>query len=212
MIRVWLQAVAALPLLPHLDPDLHLSLSDAESARARTMRCPQQRDSYVAIHRWMHARVAEVLGVPEDRLSFGIDRCGAPVLDGFVHHLGLSHHRDHVALAMSDGEPVGIDVLTVPRDVTFLADTALVLSAAEITLVRSAEPERRGTVFATCWTRKEACAKLLRTGLTEGMDRLTLTPSVERGASARLWTTRLGDAVVSVATDLGVPLDVAVVG
>ena len=208
MIRVWLRAVPTLPVVPNADADL----SHAESARARNMRCPQQRESYVAIHRWMHGCVAEVLGVASDRLPLGIDRCGAPVLDGFVHHLGLSHHEDHVALAVSDGEPVGIDVLTVPTDVRFVADTGLVLSTAEIMLVRSAAPERRGPLFATCWTRKEAYAKLLRTGLTPGLDRLTLPPSVERAAGARLWTARLGDAVVSVATDVASPLDVAVVG
>lgn len=208
MIRVWLHAVPALPVVPNADA----YLSRAESARARSMRRPQQRESYLAIHRWMRACVAEVLGVSADRLPLGIDRCGAPVLAGPVHHLGLSHHEDHVALAMSDGEPVGIDVLTVPTDVRFLADTGLVLSAAEITLVRSAVVERRGPLFATCWTRKEAYAKLLRTGLTHGLDRLTLTPSAERAARARLWTRQLGDAVVSIATDVSVPLDVAVVG
>jgi len=208
MIRVWLEAVTTLPLMP--DTDAYLS--HAESARARNMRGAQQRRSYTAIHQWMHARVAEAIGVPADRLPLGIDRCGAPALHGFAHSLGLSHHEDRVALAVSDGEPVGIDVLTVPTDVGFVVDTGLVLSAAEIMLVRSAAPERRGPLFATCWTRKEAYAKLLRTGLTPGLERLTLTPSAEGAAGARIWTARLGDAVVSVATDVSVPLDVAVVG
>src|SRR6476659_7158738 len=158
MIRVWLEAVSTLPLVP--DTDTYLS--HAESARARDMRCTQQRRSYMAIHGWMHARVAEMLDVPADRLPLGIDRCGAPALDGFVHGLGLSHHEDRVALAVSDGEPVGIDVLTVPTDVRFVVDTGLVLSAAEIMLVRSATFERRGPLFAMCWTRKEAYAKLRR--------------------------------------------------
>jgi phosphopantetheinyl transferase len=165
----------------------------------------------MAIHRWMHERVAEVLDVPADRLPLGIDRCGAPALDGFVHQVGLSHHEDRVALAVSDGELVGIDVLTVPTDASFVVDTGLVLSDAEIALVRFAAPERRGPLFAMCWTRKEAYAKLLRTGLTPGLDRLTLTPSAEDTAGARFWTARLGDAVVSVATDVSVPLDIAVI-
>jgi 4'-phosphopantetheinyl transferase len=207
MIRVWLQAVPALPAMAEHDA----CLSEAEAARASNMRCPQQRESYITIHRWMHARVAEVLGVPASRLPLRIDRCGAPVLDGFVHDLCLSHHEDRVALAVSDGEPVGIDVLTVPTDVGFVADTGLVLSADEIMLVRSATPERRGPLFATCWTRKEAYGKLLRTGLTDGLDGLTLTTSPERAAGARFWTARFGDAVLSVATDVAVPLDIAVV-
>lgn len=207
MIRVWLQAISTLPAAR----DTYTFLSQAERACVGSLRSPQQRASYVAIHGWMRQRVADVLGVPPDRVPLHLDRRGAPVLYGCVNRLGLSHHEDRVALAVSDSEPVGIDILMVPTDASFVGDTGFVLSPAEIHLVRSAVPERRGALFASCWTRKEAYAKLLRTGLTCGLDRLTLTPCTPLTAGAQLWTDRRGGSVVSVATDVAVRLDVDVV-
>ena len=118
-------------------------------------------------HEWANERVA----------SLGVGRDASPV--------SLSHHRDWLVVGVSTGEALGVDVLTVPPDADFVGDTALVLSAAEIASVRSSPPTRRGVVFAECWTRKEAYAKLRGTGLTSDLRDMTLTPAPPSGPTAR---------------------------
>jgi 4'-phosphopantetheinyl transferase len=206
VIQVCVQTLPTLAV-----PETDACLSGAESTRARGLRGAQQRARYVTIHTWLHIRLADVLGVRADRVPLHLDERGAPVLDGDEHHIGLSHHDDWVALAVSDRGPVGVDILTVPPDADFVADTALVLSAEEIALVASADRGRRGSVFAACGTRKEAYAKLLRTGLTPGLAQLTFTPSAGATDVASFWTARFGDAMLTLATSDGAALPPVVV-
>jgi phosphopantetheinyl transferase len=133
-------------------------------------------------HEWANERIASLL----DR-----DRSGSAS--------SLSHHRDWLAVGVSPGEALGVDVLTVPPDADFVADTALVLSASEIDWVREHQPDQRGVAFAECWTRKEAYAKWRGTGLTADLRDLTLTPACD-DTSVVFWTARIQDALVAVAT------------
>jgi 4'-phosphopantetheinyl transferase len=175
-------------------------LATSERERADRMRSSTARTHYVTAHGWMHERLADLLEVPPAEVPVRVDECGVPSLDGGALQLSFSHHRDLLALAVSSGHPVGVDVLGVPDDAGFVADTALVLSPCEITLVRSSPSDRRGTVFAHCWTRKEAYAKLRRTGLTAHLATVTLTPFATEPSAPSLWSRELPDAVVAVAT------------
>jgi 4'-phosphopantetheinyl transferase len=151
-------------------------------------------------HSWVRERVAELLGGTPESVPLGVDDDGVLSFTTPGRRLNLSHHRDWFALAVSTGEPVGVDVLTVPDDAEFVTDTALVLSREEVELVRSSPRELRGTAFAGCWVRKEAYAKLRRTGLTAGLSGLTFSPAPARAANVAFWTARIEDAMVSVAT------------
>jgi phosphopantetheinyl transferase len=111
----------------------------------------------------------------------------------------LSHHRDWLAVGVSTGEPLGVDVLTVPPDADFIGDTALVLSSAEIDWVRAHPPDLRGAAFAECWTRKEAYAKWRGTGLTSDLRDLTLTPESD-DPDVAFWTARIADVSVAIVT------------
>jgi len=143
-------------------------------------------------HEWANERIATL----RDR-----ERGSAPT--------SLSHHRDWVALGVSTGERLGVDVLTVPPDADFVDDTALVLSTAEIEWVGGREAEAQGVAFAECWTRKEAYAKWRGTGLTADLRELTLTPDPD-DASVAFFTTKIADAFVAVATSGPNPPDVRI--
>ena len=114
-------------------------------------------------------------------------------------HVSLSHHRAWRAVAVSADGPVGVDVLTVPDDADFIDDTALVLSPEEIAWVRSHARAQHGAAFAECWTRKEAYAKLHRTGLIAGLPTLTFRPYPVADRDVAFWTTRVEDAFVAMA-------------
>jgi hypothetical protein len=143
-------------------------------------------------------RVAGGQTVAHDWANERIASLGRVARDASTH--SLSHHRDWLALAVSTGEPVGVDALTVPEHADFVSDTALVLSADEIAWVRSEPRVRQGAAFAECWVRNEAYAKMRGTGLTAELAGLTLSPDPSAGVDVGFWTARIEDAMVAVAT------------
>src|SRR2546426_161402 len=101
-------------------------------------------DDGATAHGWVRHRVAPLLGLEPDEVPLHVDDDGGLSLLATDLHVSLSHHQPWRALAVSTNGAVGVDVLTVPEDADFVADTALVLSADEITLVRSEPRARQG--------------------------------------------------------------------
>jgi 4'-phosphopantetheinyl transferase len=176
-----------------------LSLSERE--RALQIRSATRRGRYVAAHRWLHERVGGMLGVAPDVVPIRIATSGALSLEGIPLHLSLSHDGKWLALAVSDHEAVGVDVLTIPPEVDYLSDTRLVLSPDEIGLVRSSPRDRRGRAFAHCWVRKEAYAKLHGVGLltTEDLAAFSLVPRGDHRKAA-VSSRELNGVVVGIAS------------
>jgi 4'-phosphopantetheinyl transferase len=193
MIHLWLQRSSELP-----EPQAGTVLSPAELTRASSFRSARARSRYQTSHAWLHGCLAPLLDRPSVDVPVLIDERGMPSLPGDAFQLSLSHHGDWLALAASSREPVGVDVLTVPPDAHFVDDTALVLSPHEISLVKGYAHEHQAAAFAECWVRKEAYAKMRRTGLTAELARLTLTPRA-RVPGTSLWSRPFSDAVVALA-------------
>ena len=193
MIHLWLQRSTELP-----EPQTGTVLSSAELARASSFRSARARSRYQTSHAWLHDCLAALLGRPSFDVPVLIDERGTPSLQGDAFQLSLSHHGDWLALAASPREPVGVDVLTVPPDAHFVDDTALVLSPEEISLVKGCPDEHQAGAFAECWVRKEAYAKMRRTGLTAELACLTLTPRA-RVPGTSLWSRQFSDAMVALA-------------
>jgi 4'-phosphopantetheinyl transferase len=177
VIDVWLE-----PSPARVDPSAWDVLSRSERARAMQIRNAERRKRYVADHAWAHERIGALLGLAPADVPFQVDARGAPTVAGTDVYLSLSHHTQWIALAVSDDAPVGVDVLAVPDDIGYLADTAIVLSPDEIAFVRSSAPDRRASAFAHCWVRKEAYAKASGVGLltTEDLAAFSLTPRTVR--------------------------------
>lgn len=97
---------------------------------------------------------------------FTVDRRGKPGL-GPPHsslHFNLSHTKGLLAVAVTSGHPVGIDVETIePRS----EDIARRFFAPEeVSLLESTPADRRVTLFTTLWTLKEAYMKAHGDGLS----------------------------------------------
>lgn len=204
MIHLWLQRANELP-----QSQTGTVLSSAELVRANTFRSARARSRYLTSHAWLHECLAGLLDMPSADVPLEVDERGVLSVEGTAHQLSLSHHGDWLALAVSTGEAIGVDVLTVPPDADFVDDTALVLSPEEISLVKRCPNERQGTAFALCWVRKEAYAKMRRTGLTSDLAALTLTPTANPCRTSFL-TRCLPGAVVALATDTSAARDVVV--
>jgi 4'-phosphopantetheinyl transferase len=88
--------------------------------------------------------------------------------------MSISHSGQRVAVAVTEGMPVGVDVEQV-RDVQVIEMARLTLSTAELeTFTALAEPDREAAFF-TYWSRKEALLKATGRGLSIGMTKVTIS-------------------------------------
>ena len=195
MIHLWLQRASELA-----DTEDGSVLSRTERARASRFRFARERSRYLTNHGWLHERLAELLELRSPDVPLWVDERGALSVEGTAHQLSFSHHGDWLALAVSTSGAVGVDVLTVPPDADFVDDTALVLSPEEISLVKRCPRDRQGIVFARCWVRKEAYAKMLRTGLTADLAAVTLTPAAD-ACDVSFFSRWLPSAALALAAD-----------
>ena len=98
-----------------------------------------------------------------------------PNFSGVLPELSISHSGNLVGVAMTSGQPVGLDV-EQERDVEIDGLVRMTLSAAEQTEFAAVPPPDRDTAFFTYWSRKEAILKATGRGLAIGMTKLTVTP------------------------------------
>ena len=114
--------------------------------------------------------------------------------------LSLSRSGPHWLLALAPGGGrTGADIeLLGDRDVAGLARVCL--TPAEQRRLRGTEPAARGALFHRCWTRKEAVAKALGTGLAAGL------AGIETGlGSATAVRSRVADPSAAVVAVRGRP-------
>lgn len=99
---------------------------------------------------------------------------GKPTIVGSTLEVSVSHSGDWIALAVTDGAPVGVDVEEVrAAEVDDLAGMAF--SPAELTAFGTVPAAGRRGAFFTYWSRKEAILKATGKGMSVPMSKLTLT-------------------------------------
>jgi len=99
---------------------------------------------------------------------------GKPTVVGSDLEVSISHSGDQVALAVTTGGPVGIDVEEVrAAEVDDLAGIAF--SPAELAVFHAVPEAARRGAFFTYWARKEAVLKATGKGMSLVMSKLTLT-------------------------------------
>ncbi|MFG3252536.1 4'-phosphopantetheinyl transferase family protein [Streptomyces sp. NPDC048172] len=138
--------------------------SEAPSDLARRAR--RYRHARAATHRLGRRLVAAYTSCPPDRQVWERDGRGRPLVvrPGGLH-VSLSHAGAAVAAALSWDAPLGVDVerLRPLDDPGALARAAL--SATEQRAVKALPEALRDAQLLRFWTRKEAVAKALGTGL-----------------------------------------------
>ena len=155
-------------------PQFEGVLSPAERQRANRFHQPADRQRYVlgkVVSRFL-------LGKLSDRspalVQFRVDTSGKPyLLENDQVQFNISHAGDWVLISLAD-VAVGVDVEQVRPSFRYEAVLSHSFSAEEQRYVtESADPQQ---VFFRLWTRKEALAKGIGTGL---LDDLTNLPSLD---------------------------------
>jgi 4'-phosphopantetheinyl transferase len=184
--------------LDQLRPGHEQWLAASEAARAARFRLRADRDRFVLATAVLRAAVADRTDATPAEVAVDRDceHCGGPHgrprLPGTGLAASITHSGDVVAVALTEGEPVGVDVEAIgTRDYEPLL--ARVCTPAERPHVRTARD------FYTVWTRKEAVLKATGSGLRTPMNRVTVTPPGQPPAVLELDGTRPACALADIA-------------
>lgn len=167
--------------------DAHLRLLDAgERGRRDRLVRAADRARFTVGCALLRLVIAELTGIAPDAVE--LDRscpdCDRPhgkpkPRQAADLECSVSHSGDRVAVAVTYGARIGVDVEQVDPDVDDrLADR--VLTAVEIAALAHMQPARRAWGFSTYWTRKEAVLKAAGFGLRVAPDQVTVSAPADQ--------------------------------
>jgi 4'-phosphopantetheinyl transferase len=176
--RAFLNSDRALP------ESLKAMLSGDELARASRFVFPVDRDHFISSRGILRCILGEYLRRPARAIEFTYDPTGKPRLrrsDADVPiRFNLSHSHGLTMYAFSLNREVGIDVEAVRQEVTVEELAERFFSPRELAEFRCLTPGQRNERFFLYWTRKEAYAKALGSGLWTALNSLDVSPTTER--------------------------------
>jgi len=137
-------------------------LDDGERARAAAFLSPRDRQRFTVAHGALRFLAARELGTEPAALTWISGPHGKPELappwSGL--HTSLSHSGDMIAVAISTGRPVGVDIQHLVPGLDPAALSARFFPPDEAAYVAAAhDAGARADRFARLWARKEAVVK-----------------------------------------------------
>jgi 4'-phosphopantetheinyl transferase len=186
-------------------PDLLDLLTPAELERHGRYRQEADRRRFLTGRVLAKTLAGRRLGLPAREVEFDATctdcgrQHGPPRIPGAPLTLSISHSGNRVGVAVTGGEPVGLDVEGTGRHV----DDGLIgyaLNDAESSALDALPAEEKAEAFFTYWCRKEAVMKATGRGLRIPLRALTLSApgqpahlSASDEAALDPATTRLAD-------------------
>jgi 4'-phosphopantetheinyl transferase len=158
-VRVWI-GPADVP--PEEEARCRETLDDGERASAATLRHEPDRRRYTVAHGALRLLAARELGAPPTALTWIAGRHGKPELTSpwSGWHTSLSHSGGLIAVAVSRGRAVGVDVQRVVADLDVAGMSARFFLPGEAEYVAAGgDAGARADRFARLWVRKEAVVK-----------------------------------------------------
>ena len=144
-----------------------LALSSAEQTHAARIRHGQTRHNFLAGRTLLRQWLSQVTGHPANGLTLGTGPHGKPFLvENPSLQFNLSHGGDWLALALRNGQPVGIDLEPIQPRRRLPQLCRRYLSPDEARTVLALPPDQAQAQFLRHWTCKEAYVKGLGVGLT----------------------------------------------
>lgn len=170
---LWLWA-ADLDTVPANFRRAEAALSPDETLRLERYRKADDRRRFIRRRASLRVGLGTLLGVAPDRIRFGYSELGKPYLLepkwGRLLNFNLAHSGDLAVFGCTVGYDIGIDVEIVCERDDLSAVAEACFSRREREVLAAVPPLERTTAFYRCWTRKEAFAKAIGTGLRAKLD------------------------------------------
>lgn len=149
-------------------------LSASEQQRALNFVFPEHRIRSVIAHAILRLILAHFTQVSPKQLCFGTESRGKPFLSApeLVHwHFNLSHTETGVAIAISYGTPVGVDIEWMKSDRELVSLAERFFAPPEAAALRAMPEDQQQVGFYRLWTYKEAVLKATGSGITEELEK-----------------------------------------
>jgi 4'-phosphopantetheinyl transferase len=156
-----------------IDLPTHIEILDQqERERMQRFYFAPDRARFAVAHANLRRILGGYLHQPAAGLRFRANSFGKPELSSGDSrtslHFSLSHSRSIAVLAVTNGEPVGVDVEDVKPIEAEVADSHF--SASERSQLNQLQGDAWLRGFYRCWTRKEAILKAEGVGLSRPLD------------------------------------------
>jgi len=146
---------------------LAAALSDDETRRVNRLRPPAARRQLTRAKGLLRHILAHYTRLPASRIALTCSADGKPVLALPLAdvHFNLSHAGDRALIAITRGRAVGVDLEAISSTLDFANLVDQFFSPDEAQAFRALAPELRCEAFFAAWTRKEATAKAMGSGI-----------------------------------------------
>jgi 4'-phosphopantetheinyl transferase len=159
LVHVWIVPTDVAPDATAACDDV---LDDSERARARALLNPRERQQFTVAHGALRILAGRELKARPEALTWIPGRYGKPELapPWSQLHTSLSHSSDMIAVAISAGRPVGVDIQHLVPGLDPAGLSARFFPPDEAGYVAAGrDSHARAERFAHLWARKEAVVK-----------------------------------------------------
>lgn len=146
-------------------------LSADERQRAHAYRSEELQRRFVARRGLLRQLLSDRLELPPHCIDIRLNKGDKPYIEGEPIQFSLSHSFDSVLFAFSREYRVGVDLERVREGYPAPVLVSDHFTALERASLDHAAPLDRSDLFFRLWTRKEACAKALGTGIATSLSR-----------------------------------------
>ena len=159
------------------DATVFASLGDEERARARKFLHHEDTVRFASVRAALRELLGQRLGIPAHIVRFSQDANGRPHLtDSDRFDFNVSHAGAHGLIAISPVRRVGVDIEQHRDGFDWRSIAALTLDAAEVAWLEGRDASRQTAMFYDAWVAKEALVKTTGTGISRGLQHLTVLP------------------------------------
>ena len=138
-------------------------LSKTERAKLQRFQYEQDRNAFLMAHVLKRLVLSKFTGIPSKKLIFVKEKKGKPKLQNSPYFFNISHTKGFVALAISVGRSIGVDVETChSKDINLLSPRVL-CEKEHKSCMNAKNPDEQ---FIQYWVEKEAASKAWGDGLT----------------------------------------------
>ncbi len=160
--------------------DYRFLLDRCERGRAQRFVRELDRRRYIVSQGKLRRILAAYLQLPPEKIAFAARAYGKPYLVGEEIHaikFNLSHAGDFLAVAVSHGDDVGVDIEEWAETVDYEAVVALCFADSESRFWLNLPAEEKRAFFYRLWTRKESFVKAVGMGLGLDVSEVITAPS-----------------------------------
>jgi len=173
---------------------LEIYLDDRERERAARFRFPADRGRFVLGRALVRKSLGHYLAQAPETIELAYTDLGRPF---FPHddkiHFSISHTHDLVAVALTAGARIGIDLEAIQRHLDLFELAERIFSPADLEKFQALPSGEKLAAFYRAWTRKEAYLKARSEGIADGLQQISVSLGPEEKLSIEDSRTRVAE-------------------